>query len=78
MLTIADLAVGAHGYVIGYSNVDKNYRRRLLAMGLTPGTKVTLQRVAPFGDPIEVTLRGFALSLRKHEARACEITETQP
>ena len=44
------------------------YRRRLFDMGVTPGASVYLRKKAPLGDPIEVTLRGYELSLRKSEA----------
>ena len=44
-------------------------RRRLFDMGVTPGAEVYLRKVAPFGDPIEVTIRGYELSLRKEEAQ---------
>ena len=47
---------------------DGKVRRRLFDMGVTPGAKVTLRKKAPFGDPIEVTIRGYELSLRKAEA----------
>lgn len=43
-------------------------RQRILDMGLTKGTEVTVRKVAPLGDPIEVTVRGYELSLRKAEA----------
>ncbi|MDD6237306.1 MAG: ferrous iron transport protein A [Clostridiales bacterium] len=43
-------------------------RRRLLDMGLTPNTKVTVRKVAPMGDPIELYLRGYVLTLRKDDA----------
>ena len=48
-------------------------RRRLFDMGITPGAKVLLRKVAPLGDPIEITIRGYELSLRKAEAEAVEI-----
>ena len=48
-------------------------RRRLLDMGLTKGVKVTLRKVAPLGDPLEITLRGYELSLRKSEAELIEV-----
>lgn len=48
-------------------------RRRLLDMGITPGTVVVLKKRAPLGDPIEVTLRGYELSLRKSEAKLVTI-----
>jgi len=43
-------------------------RPRLMEMGLVPGTKIELVRFAPFGDPVEIRVRGYHLSLRKHEA----------
>ena len=43
-------------------------RRRLFDMGITPGANITLKKKAPLGDPIEVTLRGYELTLRKSEA----------
>ncbi|MDR2513599.1 MAG: ferrous iron transport protein A [Christensenellaceae bacterium] len=48
-------------------------RRRLLDMGLTPGTAVAVRKVAPLGDPIELTLRGYELSIRKEDARQIEL-----
>lgn len=51
-------------------------RRRYLDLGLTPGTVVTVRKVAPLGDPMEITLRGFELTLRKDEAKNIEIEET--
>ncbi len=52
-------------------------RRRLFDMGITPGASVYLRKKAPLGDPIEVTLRGYELTLRKNEANlvVCEIME---
>ncbi len=48
-------------------------RRRLLDMGITPGAEVVMRKVAPLGDPIEVTLRGYELTLRKAEAACVEV-----
>jgi ferrous iron transport protein A len=63
-----DLKVGDTGKVIGFEKSGKAYRKRLLAMGLTPGTEFSVTRFAPMGDPVEIKLRGFSLSLRKNEA----------
>lgn len=52
---------------------DGKVRRRLFDMGVTPGAKVTLRKKAPLGDPIEVTIRGYELSLRKAEAMLVNI-----
>jgi len=61
-------------FVPGESGVVKQVaatgaiRRRLFDMGVTPGAEITMRKVAPLGDPIEVTLRGYELTLRKSEA----------
>ena len=68
--TLADLEVGTNGRVTGYSKGNKQYRKKLLAMGLIKGTKFSVHRVAPMGDPVEIELRGFSLSVRKNEASA--------
>ncbi len=52
---------------------DGKIRRRLFDMGVTPGAKVVLRKKAPMGDPIEVTIRGYELSLRKAEAALVNI-----
>ena len=65
---LRDLEIGQTGVVTGYQNGRSAYRSRLLAMGLTRGTEFTLMKVAPMGDPVELELRGFNLSLRKDEA----------
>lgn len=68
--TLKDLNIGENGRVAGFVKGASAYRERLLAMGLTRGTEFTVSRVAPLGDPVEINVRGFALSLRKHEAAA--------
>jgi len=67
---LGDMAVGDKGRVTGLEKGNKGYRKKLLAMGLTPGTEFSVIRYAPMGDPIEISVRGFALSLRKNEAAA--------
>jgi len=49
-------------------------KRRMMDMGLTKGTEVTVDRIAPLGDPIELTVRGYKLSIRKTEAETIEVT----
>lgn len=68
MPTLSDLAVGQSARIVGYQSGDSPYRAKLLAMGLTPKARVRLVRVAPLGDPLELDLRGFRLSVRRHEA----------
>jgi ferrous iron transport protein A len=66
--TLKEMAVGESGTVTGYVKGTSAYREKLLAMGLTKGSSFTVERIAPMGDPIEIRVRGFALSLRKNEA----------
>ncbi|MBE7383785.1 MAG: ferrous iron transport protein A [Leptolyngbya sp. SIO1E4] len=67
------LTVGQSGRVVGYEKGNRAYRERLLSMGLTPGTHFTVTRQAPMGDPVEIEVRGFKLSLRKAEAAALQV-----
>lgn len=67
-ISLGDMALGEKGKVTGLQKGNKGYRKKLLAMGLTPGTEFSVIRYAPMGDPVEINVRGFALSLRKNEA----------
>ena len=71
--TLDKFEVGEKGVV---KNVvaDGKIKRRLFDMGITPGAEVYLRKRAPLGDPIEITLRGYELTLRKDEA-VCVLTE---
>jgi ferrous iron transport protein A len=73
MTTISDLKVGDRATVASYSELSKPYRRKLLSMGLTPGVEIGVTRVAPMGDPVEIRVRGFSLSLRKEEASTLNV-----
>jgi ferrous iron transport protein A len=73
-LKLRDAAIGANLQVVGYEPTGREYKRKLLAMGLTPGTQLQVKRFAPLGDPTEIEVRGFRLSLRKHEADALIVT----
>ena len=50
-------------------------KRRIMDMGITKGVSVAVRKVAPLGDPVEVTVRGYELSLRKSDAEMVEVTE---
>lgn len=65
--TLASFAVGQKGRVTGF-NLPAEPRQRLLEMGVTAGTIFEVIRFAPLGDPIDIKVRGYHLSLRKHEA----------
>lgn len=71
------MKVGDKGRITRIQAGEKVYRHRLVSMGLLPGTEFTVSRIAPLGDPIEITVRGFALSLRKGEASILHIEEVQ-
>jgi Fe2+ transport system protein FeoA len=70
MLTLPQLPLGTSACIATVGGEDR-LRRRLLEMGLVPGTTVTLTRRAPMGDPLEFSVRGYRLSLRA--AEACHI-----
>ena len=72
-MKLSELGVGQTAEVIGFAAGSRGYRTRLMAMGLTPGTRFTLKRLAPLGDPVEIEVRGFALTLRKQEAEAVRV-----
>jgi ferrous iron transport protein A len=67
-MQLGTMKIGSKARILEIKPGDKVYRQRLIAMGLLPGTEFCVSRIAPLGDPIEITVRGFALSLRKHEA----------
>jgi len=67
---LGQLSIGEKAVITGFVDGQKEYRARLLAMGLTKGIELELTRVAPLGDPLEISIRGFSLSLRKAEASA--------
>lgn len=72
-MRVSELKIGQEARILRFNHGDKAYRARLVAMGLIPGTEFTVRRMAPFGDPIEIEVRGFALSLRKYEANLLQI-----
>ena len=77
-MKLSELGVGETAEVIAFSAGSRGYRTRLMAMGLTPGTRFTLKRLAPLGDPVEIEVRGFSLTLRKQEAEAVRVERRDP
>lgn len=71
MTTLRDLEPGERGVVVGWAGGAPPIR--LLEMGVMEGTEIEVVKLAPLGDPIEVKLRGYHLSLRKQEAEQIEI-----
>lgn len=71
-MTLKDLTPGQAGTVVSIGEKGP-LRRRIMDMGVTPGVLVKLIKVAPLGDPVEVNIRGYELSLRKEEAAQIKI-----
>ncbi len=65
---LSDFAVGDTGVIKSVGGEGK-IKRRLFDMGITPGAEVLLRKKAPLGDPLEITVRGYELTLRKNEAQ---------
>ena len=72
MKKLSDLRAGEEGRVLRVEGAD-DISQRLLEMGLTPGTPVRLLGIAPLGDPVELELRGYRLSVRRAEAARVEV-----
>lgn len=73
-MTVDDLKIGQSG-VISQVGGEGALRLRFLDMGLIPGTKVTLEKAAPMGDPIQLQLRGYELTIRREDARKIALRE---
>ena len=72
MSTLKDTKVGAR-VKVARLNGEGAVKRRIMDMGITKGVEVYVRKVAPLGDPIEVTVRGYELSLRKSDAEMIEV-----
>ncbi len=72
---LSEFAIGEEGDITRVEG-EGRVRRRLFDMGVTPGAHVVMRKVAPLGDPLEITVRGYELTLRKSEA-ACVEAETK-
>ena len=69
---LSDFTIGERGKITKVSGEGK-IRRRLFDMGVTPGAELIMRKKAPLGDPIEITIRGYELTLRKSEAACVEV-----
>lgn len=74
MRTLKDVEVGGAA-VVRRLHGEGAVKRRIMDMGITKGTEVRVRKVAPLGDPIELTVRGYELSIRKDEAAMIEVEE---
>ena len=69
---LSEFSVGENGKITAV-NGEGRIRRRLFDMGVTPGAELTMRKKAPLGDPIEITVHGYELTLRKSEADFVEV-----
>ena len=71
-MTLGDAAVGST-VVVTKIRGDDAYKRRIMDMGITKGSELYIRKVAPLGDPVEITVRGYELSVRKDDAQCVEV-----
>ncbi|MGI6192683.1 MAG: FeoA family protein [Christensenellales bacterium] len=71
-MTLNEIRPGQRCVVTGVT-LKSALRKRVIDMGITTGTTIYVQKLAPLGDPMEITVRGYELSLRKEEARGIEV-----
>ena len=71
-MTLGDAKVGST-VVVTKIEGDSAYKRRIMDMGITKGSELYIRKVAPLGDPVEITVRGYELSLRKEDAQMIEV-----
>ena len=72
MKTLKDVPIGQTAKIVKIHG-EGAVRRRIMDMGMTKGTDVTVRKVAPLGDPVEITVRGYELSIRKADAEMVEV-----
>ena len=71
-MTLGDATVGST-VVVAKIDGDSAYKRRIMDMGITKGSELYIRKVAPLGDPVEITVRGYELSVRKNDAQCVEV-----
>lgn len=74
-MTLNEIKIGQTGIIRGFAKGTTAYRQKLLAMGLIKGIAFKVIRVAPMGDPVEISVRDYSLSLRRDEAKALLVAE---
>lgn len=77
-LSLKDIPMGNRVEIVGYANIDKEYRQKLFSLGLIRGETLKVTKKAPLGDPIEVCLNGSKVSLRKEEATELIVELREP
>ena len=73
MRSLSEVGCGEHATVSGLSG-EGALKRRIMDMGITKGTQVFVRKTAPLGDPIEITVRGYELTIRKAEAALIQVS----
>ena len=73
MKTLRDVSVGEYANVVKIHG-EGALKKRIMNMGITKGTRIYVRKVAPLGDPVEITVRGYELSLRKQDAEILEMS----
>ena len=76
-MTLADLRAGEMAEITGYTLGNAAYRAKLLALGLTRGQRLRVLTVAPLGDPFELAVRGYHLSLRREEVKVIKVRKLE-
>ena len=71
-MTLGDAKVGST-VVVTKIEGDSAYKRRIMDMGITKGSELYIRKVAPLGDPVEITVRGYVLSVRKDDAQCVQV-----
>lgn len=71
-MTLSDAKVGST-VVVTKIEGDSAYKRRIMDMGITKGSELYIRKVAPLGDPVEITVRGYELSVRKDDAQCVQV-----
>ena len=74
-MTLGDAKVGST-VVVTKIEGDSAYKRRIMDMGITKGSELYIRKVAPLGDPVEITVRGYELSVRKNDAQCVQEVST--
>ena len=71
-MTLGDAKVGST-VVVTKIEGDSAYKRRIMDMGITKGSELYIRKVAPLGDPVEITVRGYELSVRKNDGQCVQV-----
>lgn len=71
-MTLGDAKIGST-VVVTKIEGDSAYKRRIMDMGITKGSELYIRKVAPLGDPVEITVRGYELSVRKDDAQCVQV-----